>query len=229
MTNVKLSANKTLCIDKNYNLCDNTSNSNVFIRYVKYEFVNQTKSNTEEPPFHDILSFSGNEVKRLFDPNGLMYGVSLNGKSRVRQWSDVAHLINESAKLQISRNPALTAIHVHNELKIGDFLQLILNQVHSFNKQNKLKNKVVSAQDLLSAFDLGQLPIVLTNTADENWGALSTPIGTRTTKWINMTNHLLIHGANYDIMHYFLNCKKVCMPGISSHLRVALLNSPINS
>ena len=34
-------------------------------------------------------------------------------------------------------------------------------------------------------------------------------VGTRTTKWINMTNHLIIHNSNYNTVKAFLDSDKV--------------------
>ena len=39
------------------------------------------------------------------------------------------------------------------------------------------------------------IPIVMTNSVDENWGFLSDKVHHRTTAWLNLTNHLKIHGG----------------------------------
>jgi hypothetical protein len=181
-----------LCLNEAYDLC--TPIPNIFIREVYNTFKNRS--------YEDVVGFNGQSVKHDFDPQGLLYGVSLGGRT-ARIWREVAHLINQSYILQAKHHPP-KAIHLHNELKFGDLLELVIKE-HRLRKRTPLQ----SESDFHQVFDLNQPPIVITNTADENWGFLSTPINTRTTKWINMTNHLLIHGASYPMVQHFLSSPKV--------------------
>lgn len=191
------------CLDSSYNLCRPTPN--VFIPHI-YDMMKQYSP-------HDIIAFNGRTVKTIFDPSDIKYGVSLTGKSHINRWSQVAALINKSYDLQRQQShlestnpkkPRNAAVHLHNEMKFGDFLEYIIKEFRFRHKRNPK-----TREEFIEAFDLGQPPIVMTNSVDENWGFLSTPINTRTTKWINMTNHLLIHGADYDTVQHLLSSEKV--------------------
>lgn len=126
---------------------------NVFIAQVNDVFVNRS--------WKDVVFFAGQIVKAEFDPMNISLGVSLLGNTPVRRWSDVARLINSSYRLRPPSSQA-AAVHLHNELKLGDLLQLILRDV-------KKKGSHASS-DLLAALDHGQPPVVVTNSVDENWG-----------------------------------------------------------
>ena len=88
--------------------------------------------------------------------------------------------------------------------------------------QRKKRVEPPSRLEMHSIMDAQQPPIVVTNSADENWGFLSTGIGTRTTMWINMTNHLLIHGANYDTVQHFVDSDKVRQISLLYYKRVSM-------
>lgn len=113
-------------------------------------------------------------------------------------------------------NISSVALRLHNDLKLGDFLQLITHpHLHKkFRMQERVSangtlESLITKERFDSYFDLGQPPIVLTNVIDENWGFLSTVIVNRTTRWINMTNHLRIHDHSYRTLSYFLDSPKV--------------------
>ena len=57
------------------------------------------------------------------------------------------------------------------------------------------------------------LSLVMTNSIDENWGFFSTKIHTRTGKWLNMTNHLKIHGSSYETVQAFLSHPSILLVG----------------
>ena len=116
---------------------------------------------------------------------------------------------------QISNNPNVAAIHLHNEHKIGDLFQIIASD--PIRSQLSVKTGVkpsikLSRTEMNLILDKSPYPIVVTNTVDENWGFLSTPIGTRTTKWINMTNHLRIHSADYETVRFFFRRHNLISP-----------------
>lgn len=169
----------------------------------------------------DIVLFSGKTTKRLLDRPILTLPsmVSLNGKVSTRTWTDIARLINATHHAPNYNAKVNKGVHVHNEHKFGDFLEHIIIDVRrKQTKQERMAPGGPAPRDIHRAMDLGQAPIVLTNSADENWGFLSTGIGTRTTKWINMTNHLLIHGANYDTVQHFLASDKVILIVCNTHV-----------
>jgi len=165
----------------------------------------------------NIALFSGKTTKKLLDQpiTNVKAMLSLNGRVPTRTWSDVVRLVNKT----FIQTPSHGAVHVHNEHKLGDFLE---HMIIELKKQMSLRGSKLqrppSKDALHKILDLGQAPIVLTNSADENWGFFSTGIGTRTTKWINMTNHLLIHGANYETVRYFLESDKVVLVVCNTHV-----------
>jgi hypothetical protein len=72
---------------------------------------------------------------------------------------------------------------------------IIEDYMKKHNKPFGLPSKV----DVLAAMNETPIPFVLTNDVDENWGFLSTSIGTRTTKWINMVMAFYQHNCS-DIL-----------------------------
>ena len=201
------------------------NHENIFIHEVAKMLKNKS---------HDsIVGFNGYEVKSVFEHENSFEGVNLNGKSKVRTWRDVANLVNQSYYHQFLSNHTIInkAVHIHNELKIGDLLELIHFETNKLMKQKNIKllyeNKTIQ-EIFLNSFEINSIPILITNSVDENWGFLSTPINTRTTKWINMTNHLLIHKSNYNTIKYLLNSKNLLLligsnhvdPKIGSHRKI---------
>jgi hypothetical protein len=166
----------------------------------------------------DIVLFSGRTTKKLLDrplPKQEAM-VSLNGKVPTRTWIDIVRLVNKTYILNNNNNDNNNkAVHVHNEHKIGDLLEHLIND---FRRTRKNVQLPPTRGEMHSLLDLGQAPIVLTNSADENWGFLSTGIGTRTTRWLNMTNHLMIHGVTYDTVHDFLDSHKIVLLVCNTHV-----------
>lgn len=176
---------------------------------------------------NDIVLFTGHSVKRMFGENGPdSADVKLTGKVKVRTWKDVASLVNQSVieRQKISENLPVKAVHVYNEHKLGDVLEFIILQ---HKKSQSAKKSAPSTQrvgnflnkdEFHAAMDLNQPQIFITNSMDENWGFFSTGIGTRTTKWINMTNHLRIHNANYENVKHFLDSPKILFVVCNTHV-----------
>lgn len=166
------------------------------------------------------MLFSGKTTKRLLDQplRNLPALVSLNGKVRTSTWSDIAKLINQTFASYNGKR--IRGVHVHNEHKLGDFLEHVIveHRRKSIRGQQKRRVGPLNRLEMHSVLDARQAPIVVTNSADENWGFLSTGIGTRTTMWINMTNHLLIHGANYDTVQHFLDSDKILLVVCNTHV-----------
>ena len=146
--------------------------------------------------------------------------LNLNGKSGYHNWHDVAKAVNESSK----RTSLLyKAVRIQNDLSLGDLLQLVTNNPYSRPKlrkrgrRNKFASETSSGLITLTNIsfqrnflDFGQPPVVLTNTIDENWGFFSTKIVNRTTtRWLNLTNHLIIHNHDYHSLRCFLDAEKV--------------------
>lgn len=94
----------------------------------------------------------------------------------------------------------------------------------SYSKQQKVKlinNQIFSPINVKAFQDvINSIPkqIVITNTMDENWGFLSTQIGTRTTKWINMTNHLRLHHSDYETFQHFIDSEKILLMVGNTHV-----------
>lgn len=152
--------------------------------------------------------------------------VMLTGQTKTRVWSDVVTLMENSLQKQKKTNS--NTVFVYNELILGDFL---LHMVIESKSKKKNRNKYpktnvhentavhnMTFNEMLEILDKGQPPMVMINSMDENWGFFSTRIINRTTKWINMTNHLLIHNANYHTLRYFLDSHKVSLVICNTHV-----------
>lgn len=189
----------------------------------------------------DILHFHGHKT---FERLRNAAAVEIGGVVKYKRWSEIAkdlikhyslhhhnhshthanqsaakfnHISSISTDKSNHSNSPTSALRLHNDLKLGDFLQLITHpHLHKkFRMQENVSinctlESLITKERFNSYFDLGQPPIVLTNVIDENWGFLSTVIMNRTTRWINMTNHLRIHDHSYRTLSYFLNSPKVC-------------------
>jgi len=165
-----------------------------------------------------LVLFSGKTTKRLLDRaiSNLTSMVSLNGKVHTRTWSDIARLVNTT--FNNPRYNSKHAVHVHNEHKLGDLLEHIVLDYKKQSSTHRLRHSTPPREVVHKILDLAQVPIVITNSIDENWGFLSTGIGSRTTMWINMTNHLLIHGADYSTVRSFLDSDKVLLVVCNTHV-----------
>lgn len=76
------------------------------------------------PSDSEIVNFRG---KRKYTDMGLDFSnphIVLHGKNPVKRWSDLAGMMKEKQ----SEKPENRAVHVHNEIKIGDFLHFILKE-----------------------------------------------------------------------------------------------------
>ena len=125
----------------------------------------------------NIIFFNGQKVKSVFDLDNNQPHIPLHLKLKVKRWSDLSLLINET------RGINSVGVHIHNELTFGDLMMLInLEYIHTNKKNARQLRKFMatygslnlSASDIRSLMDNGQPPVVFTNTADENWGFLST-------------------------------------------------------
>jgi len=178
---------------------------NIFIDHVLRQVSNEK----------DLIFFNGHVVKKEFGK-----GLLVNAETKIRTWGGVAALVNKG-NVHMRNYTENSAIHVHNEFMAGDLVELL---------QREAKNRGIYESGLftgnmmaktLAAVPMNK-PIVMTNTVDENWGFISTPIGTRTAKWINLTNHLRIHHANYDTLRTFINSDRVVLTVVNSHQDPAL-------
>ena len=197
----------------------------------------------------DIVFFNGQKVKSLFDLDNNEPHIPLHLKLKINRWSELTALVNTTI-LEEGKKMKSVGFHVHNELTFGDLLMLLYKEfLHRNKKQFKKLKKVMQNKwlfnmteaEMETIMDDGQPPITITNTADENWGFLSTGLArfinfvnyetiiiiikrnfflisncysailNRTTAWINMTNHLRIHNSNYNTVRNFLNSKKVIL------------------
>lgn len=136
----------------------------IFLRAVMNKISNGTK----------IVYFNGPRVKRIFDLNNTRPHVLSTEKLKVNKWSELMVHINRTFSMT---NRRFQAVHLHNELKFGDFLLLILQD---YKKQWNVKLPrgaeplQINQDHFYRSMDQYQPPIVMTNTADENWGFLST-------------------------------------------------------
>jgi hypothetical protein len=162
--------------------------------------------------------------------------VTLTGHVRTRLWSDIALKVNETARWNHANYTTTTpttddtqplvavnkAVRVHNEHIVGDLLLHIVSEAKIRRRLTgtlrSLGNSLITPAEIKAEMDKGQPPVVITNSVDENWGFLSTGINTRTTEWINMTNHLRIHESNYATIHAFLDSDKVVLMAVNTHI-----------
>lgn len=191
--------------------------------------------------FESLALFTGHSVKKIFDTDALSPAhfrcphVRLNGRTRSHIWSHIATLVHQTHH-ECTATPVQRAVRVHNEHKIGDLLQHIVIQGRRARRQGgveKRKRLLTDAefkhiiQPNISIGGKGEMqslypPLVITNTVDENWGFLSTGINTRTTMWINMTNHLRIHDITYSNIHTFLNDSQIALMVVNTHIDPAI-------
>jgi hypothetical protein len=155
----------------------------------------------------------------MFDVSNSFPHFLLNGKAKVRNWKDLVKKLNDtflstSTSTNSASNYKYPAIHIHNEEKIGDLLLLI---VEVWKERNKIRYPrpeapvFIEKSQFQEIVNLSPYKLVFTNTIDENWGFLSTQVNTRTTKWINMTNHLRIHYSSYQTIKDFLDSDQVIL------------------
>ena len=130
----------------------------------------------------DIVFFNGQKVKSLFDLDNNEPHIPLHLKLKINRWSELTTLVNTTI-LAEGKKMKSVGFHVHNELTFGDLLMLLYKEfLHRNKKQFKhlkkaLQNKWLfnmTEAEIETIMDDGQPPITITNTADENWGFLST-------------------------------------------------------
>lgn len=194
-----------------------------------------------------MVLFTGHSAKTIFDMNppagpsrvsitgttarermGMYKHLTLSGRTNTRVWRDIATLVNETMSWNsahynnLEDQPINSVVRVHNEHKVGDLLLHIVEEAKRNRRAegtfSKYGNALVTRSEILRVMDQGQPPVVMTNSVDENWGFLSTGINTRTTEWINMTNHLRIHESNFDTLKAFLDSDKVLLLLTNTHI-----------
>lgn len=197
----------------------------------------------------DIVQFSGHRIAKLFDMQNRKPHATIAEGSKLRHWGDIANMVNQTQQEYIKKRIPNHAVQLHNYHKLGDFM-LLFRDEYMRGGPDRLsmarggpKAEPLTATQFNWAIDKGQMPVVLTNWGDENWGFLSgresmhlfillylslmtilcitiqkllcdflhkfVAIGTRTTKWLNMTNHLKIHISTYETVHMLLDSDKV--------------------
>lgn len=181
---------------------EDESSPNVFIKY--------TKKFIKSPG--DIVFFDGNTAKDIFG-RPTSDAILLNSKVEPWNWEGIVNAVKSSPQSTDMSVSGVAAVHVHNENMVGDVFELI-----RFSKPKGSKQEKVTKEDIDAI--VGQIPynFVWTNSIDENWGWLSTPISTRTARWVNLTNHLRIHIAGYDTIKHFLDTQKLILLVVNSHI-----------
>ena len=166
--------------------------------------------------------FGGHAIKAwLGDKQTNSIVLDESKEAGLRTWKEILHAMRTSKQITESAPDAkLNALHVHNEHKIGDLfekMQRYLRQKDG-SKSKKKKLEKMSREDIHDVVNNAVYPFVMTNSGDENWGFLSTNIGTRTTKWINMTNRLRIHRADHQTVLDFLEAEKLVLLVCNTHV-----------
>lgn len=128
----------------------------------------------------DVIFFNGQRVKAVFDLDNQEPHIPLHLKLRVTKWSQLGQLVNETKEAMSS---GAVGVHIHNELTLGDLLMLV-NKDYFFRNKHRTKelHKMLrqlgylnmTRHEMHEIMNLGQPPVVFTNTADENWGFFST-------------------------------------------------------
>lgn len=122
----------------------------------------------------DLVYINGPRGKRLFDLYNTNPHLLITDKMNIRSWYNLAVMINDTVSHSI---PTTKAVHVHNEMKIGDVLLIL---VREYCKKNRIhfpkppEAVHIDRKVLHGMMDFNQAPMVITNTVDENWGVLST-------------------------------------------------------
>lgn len=194
-----------------------------------------------------MVLFTGHSAKTIFDMKppagpsrvsitgttardrmGMYKHLTLSGQTNTRIWRDVAVLVNETMAWNtehynnLEDRPINRVVRVHNEHKVGDLLLHIIEEAKRIRRAEGTRFKygkaLVSPAEIHRVMDQGQPPVVMSNSVDENWGFLSTGINTRTTEWINMTNHLRIHESNFDTLKAFLDSDKILLLLANTHI-----------
>ena len=122
----------------------------------------------------DLVYINGPRGKRLWDLNNPNPHGLVNDKLRLRKWESVAGIVNATHATTLY---STKAVHIHNEMKIGDVLLLLVDEYRRKNKIPLPKPPEPINLDrsiMHRMMDFGQPPIVMTNSIDENWGFLST-------------------------------------------------------
>eukprot|EP01039_Chlorochromonas_danica_P008686 gene8686-9570_t len=174
--------------------------------------------------YSDLAFFSGRRVKSLFDEGNARPHVLLQHRMNLKSWRTVAERVNASFALQ-QADPSLLhyrAAHVHNEMNLGDVLHLI---VEDFLRGRGLKyphperEVAISREEYHAVMNYHQPPAVFTT------------ITNRTTKWMNMTNHLRLHYSSYETARHWLDSDRIVLvlanshtdPGIGMHRKIISL------
>lgn len=161
-----------------------------------------------------LVYFNGPRGKQMFDLQNPRPHLLLNRRLGIGTWDQLVSKI--STYFNLSGTPLNTsgAVHIHNEEKIGDIL---LSIIEMYKRKHKLKyprpesSLNVDRESIQQIVNTSPVRLAFTNSMDENWGFLSSIVGTRTTRWINMTNHLRIHYSDYHTLKSFLDSDKVIL------------------
>ena len=126
--------------------------------------------------------FGGHAIKAwLGDKQTNSIVLDESKEAGLRTWKEILHAMRTSKQITESAPDAkLNALHVHNEHKIGDLfekMQRYLRQKDG-SKSKKKKLEKMSREDIHDVVNNAVYPFVMTNSGDENWGFLSTNIGT---------------------------------------------------
>jgi hypothetical protein len=122
----------------------------------------------------DLAYINGPRGKRLWDLNNPNPHGLVNDRLRVRKWDQIATIVNTTHALS---QHSTKAVHIHNEMKIGDVLLVLVDEYrrkHNMAFPKPPEPIPIDRAVLHQMMDHGQPPMVMTNSIDENWGFLST-------------------------------------------------------
>jgi len=194
--------------------------------------------------YDEIIKFSHKRIEKLFN-NGdnVTFILTDNIKTQYQYWSNLIERINASH----SNNASTASIHIHNLIKLGDLLELIHREYVLFAPNPpsmESYEQPLTEEQFKWAMERSRhhLPFVMTSWGHESWGFLSgrkhfnhkihilplsminhmilVAIGTRTTRWLNMSNHLRLHHVNYKNVRTFLDSDDVRAHGCSDEILI---------
>ena len=118
--------------------------------------------------------FTGPKMKSVFDTMNTFNHFTLHGRVNIRKWSQFTHYVNSTHNNYVNTTNKPKSVHVHNEIKIGDFLLLVVEEfiqrtANSFSHQKQMRRDMMkksfidmgSDNIIHKIMDNGQPPMLL--------------------------------------------------------------------